>query len=393
MTDHVPQPGPPAQVVRPGQPQSQPRVAPKHPKPQNEKIKPMPNRPIPTMGWPAIWYKLMLLLNQKHRVPKVNTKEQRILDRQEAVAYLREMTDRVPCLSFAFWNTKGGASKTPTAVHAAEVLSEYSRTLTVLVDGNQAAGTCAARYGLDYGDTVTTHQLARNIRDDEQLAHRDFRSQITQARPSAKGVRVVSAESIVDDQRQLSGKGMARVLELMSHNSEYLVLDTGNNVVESLARAIGAFADVFVFTANAQNDATRGNDTLRKIATTMDTLRKLGFEDKVNNSVVVISNMPSGKELDDYRLYLNEVTLDDKIKRQLEYKFDGKFVGVPHDAHVARDGIVDLEALNWETLQAYIAVVSAILEQSPKLRTLASSQHQDDDYNLTASPSNGRSET
>ncbi len=391
MTEQAPQPGPSAQVVRTGQPQ--PRVAPRRPVQQRkDRSKPMPDRPIPAMGWQAGWYKLMCILGQRHRVPRVGSKEQRVLDRQAGVAYLRSLTDQVPSLSFAFWNTKGGASKTPTAVHAAEVLSEHSRTLTVLIDGNQAAGTCAARYGLDYGDTVTTHQLSRNIREGEELAHRDFKSQITLARPSAKGVRVVSAESIVDDQRQLSGKGMARVLELMGHNSEYLVVDTGNNVVESLARSIGEYVDVFVFTANAQNDATRGNDTLRKIATTMDTLRKLGFEDKVNHAVVVISNMPKGKDLDDYRLYLNEVTLEDKVKRMLDHKFDGKFVGVPHDAHVARDGIVDLEALSWETLQAYIEVVSAILEQSPKLRSLASSQHEASNDDQTASPSDGRNQ-
>jgi MinD-like ATPase involved in chromosome partitioning or flagellar assembly len=339
----------------------------------------MPDRPIPTMGWKSVWYKLLVLVGQKHRVPRVNRKEYMALVRAESIANLRDLTNQVPSLSFAFWNTKGGASKTPTAVHTAEVLVEYSRTLTVLVDGNQAAGTCAARYGLNYGDTVTTHGLARSIDDNEELAHRDFRSQISLARQSAKGVRVVSAESIVDDQRQLSGKGMARVLELMYHNSEYLGIDTGNNLVEALARSIGEFSEVFVFTANAQNDGTRGNDTLRKLATSMETLRKLGFEDKVNNAVIVISNLPKGKDLNDYRVYLNEVSLNDEVTRQLEHKFDGQFVGVPHDAYVARDGIVDLEKLSWETLQAYITVVSAILQQSPKLRTIVTQSTEEGD--------------
>jgi hypothetical protein len=59
------------------------------------------------------------------------------------------------------------------------------------------------------------------------------------------------------------------------------------------------------------------------------------------------------------------------VTRTLDHKFDGKFLGVPHDEYVALDRIVDLEKLSWETLQAYITVVSSILQQSPKLRTLS----------------------
>ena len=365
----------PSHLVKAGASSQRPTKAPRPPKVKEPK--PMPDRPIPTMGMRAVWYRLLCLMGKRHMVPRLSAKEASLLaEREEAqrketvrtgsIEYLRELTDMVPNLNFAFWNTKGASATTTTTVIATAVLAEYSRTTTVLIDGNPAAGTCAARYGLNYGDTVTTQQLAQDIRDDEELAHRDFKSQINKARPSKNGVRVVSADSIIDEHRRLNGKSASRVLELMGHNSEYLAVDTGNDIGDVVARAIANFADVFVFTANVGVP-----DSLRKLSTSMETLRNLGFEDKVNNSVVVISNLPAGKELEDYRMFLNEVSFEDKVTRSLDHKFDGQFLGVPHDEYVALDRIVDLEKLSWETLQAYITVVSSILQQSPKLRTLS----------------------
>lgn len=348
----------------------------------------IPDRPIPKLGWPAFQYKLMLALNKPHRIPKLGRKEARLLSeaydaavemdaewtearrkesvRTSSISNLRGLTDQVPSLSFAFWNTKGASATTTTTVLTTAILAEYTRTMTVLVDGNPAAGTCAARLGLDYGDTVTTQQLAQDIQEDEQLAHRDFKSQINRARPSTNGVRVVSADSIIDEHRRLSGKGMSRVLELMGHNSEFLGIDTGNDIGDVVARAIAQSVDVFIFTANVGVP-----DSLRKLSTSMETLRNLGFSEKVNNSVVVISNLPPGSDLNDYRMYLNAVSFEDKVTRQLDHKFDGQFLGVPRDSYVALDRIVDLDMLSWDTHQAYITVASAILEQSPKLRTMS----------------------
>lgn len=348
----------------------------------------IPDRPLPRMGWQKVWYMLMCAFDKPHLIPKLGRKESAILStaydeavamnlaldeakrrramRSGSIAYLRDLTNQVPNLNFAFWNTKGASATTTTTVIATAVLAEYSRTTTVLIDGNPAAGTCAARYGLNTGDTVTAQQLAQDICDDnEELAHRDFKSQINRARPSANGVRVVSADSIMYEHRRLNGKSMGRVLELMGHNSEYLAVDTGNDIGDVVSRAVAGFADVFIFTANVGVP-----DSLRKLSTSMETLRNLGFEDKVKHSVVVISNIPPGKKLDDYRMFLNEVSFADEVTRTLEHKFDGQFVGIAHDEYIALDRIVDLDKLDWETLQSYITVACSILQQSPKLRTL-----------------------
>lgn len=343
-------------------------------------------RPVPRMGWPAFWYGVKRLFKSSAAPPALSRKERDLLSqaydealaeevaRQEArrqcevrAGSLKNLTDlanQVPSLTFGFWNTKGAGATTTTAVNTMAMFAEEIRGITTLIiDGNPAAGTCAARYGLNYGDTITTQELARDIRDDEDLRHRDFKSVINEARPSKHGVRVVSADSIMDEHRRLTGKSTSRVLELMGYNSEYMGVDTPNDVGEVVARAIAGYVDVFVFTANIGVP-----DSLRKLSTTMETLRRLGFEDKVNHSVVVISNLPKGGDLGYYRKFLNEVNYEDEVTRNLEQLFDGQFVGVTHDGYVALDRIVDLDKLGWETYQDYINVATSILCQSPKLR-------------------------
>lgn len=344
------------------------------------------SRPIPKMGWPAFWFGVKRLFNKNAFPPVLGRKERDMLSqaydealaeeaaRQEArrrvevrngsLKNLDDLASQVPSLTFGFWNTKGAGATTTTAVNTMAMFAEEIRGITTLIiDGNPAAGTCAARYGLNYGDTITTQELARDIRDDEDLRHRDFKSVINEARPSKHGVRVVSADSIMDEHRRLTGKSTSRVLELMGYNSEYMGVDTPNDVGEVVARAIAGYVDVFVFTANIGVP-----DSLRKLSTTMETLRRLGFEDKVNHSVVVISNLPQGGDLAYYRKFLNEVNYEDEVTRNLEHLFDGQFVGVTHDEYVALDRIVDLDKLEWETYQDYINVATSILRQSPKLR-------------------------
>ncbi|HET6622497.1 MAG TPA: hypothetical protein VFG56_01025, partial [Candidatus Saccharimonadales bacterium] len=198
------------------------------------------DRPVPKMGFPAFWYgfkKLCKFWGSPPVVPNLSRKERDLLSqaydealveeaqRQEAkrrvevrersVDEIRSLTDQLPKLVVAFFNTKGHASTTTTTVHVAATTAEFTRTVVTLVDGNPAEGTCAARLGRNAGETVTTQQLARTISSDEDLRHRDFVTEITRARPSKQGVRLVSADSIVDETSRLTGKDMDRILELL----------------------------------------------------------------------------------------------------------------------------------------------------------------------------------
>jgi hypothetical protein len=105
----------------------------------------------------------------------------------------------------------------------------------------------------------------------------------------------------------------------------------------------------------------RIKDSLRQLAISEETLREWGFQDKVDNSVVVISNIPHGKDLDDYRRYINLHDYKDNLVREIPFK--GQTLGVPHDPYIALDREVNLEELEWHTAQAYLAIAIAIFEQ------------------------------
>ncbi|HET8690122.1 MAG TPA: hypothetical protein VFL81_01680 [Candidatus Saccharimonadales bacterium] len=354
-------------------------------------VEPQSARPVPKMGFPAFWYGVMRLFNENATPPKLGRKEREVLakaydealaeeaERQEAqwridvrnktVSAIRDLSNQVTSLVFGCANTKGAGACTTTMVYLSTYLAEISRVVTLLVDGNQAAGTCAARLDIDYGETITTQELADSIGLNEVLEHRDFKQVISRARPSDRGVRVISAIDIADENTRLTGSSTARVLELGGLNSEYMGVDTPNDITDTVSREIFAKIDVFIFTAYVGIP-----DSLRKIATSMETLRRLGFGDKVDNSIVVICGLQPDEDLDYYRMYLNKVSYRDEVTERLDHKFKGQFLGIPHDPYVRLDQIVDIDKLAWETQQAYIDLLIAMFEQSPKLRAESSGQ-------------------
>lgn len=344
-----------------------------------------PIKAVPLSGLRAVLYKLLLAFGVE-LLMKRSRGDRKVLDaaheeaseinrnfdemhrreqvRSESYVELRKQTDNVGSAIFAFFNTKGASGTTTTTVHFSAVLAEVSRTLVSLIDGNPAAGTCAARLGKNDGETVTIQQLASDLKGDRDLARRSFRDEMSKARPSENGVRVISADPIIQEQRRLSGEGMGNVLSLLSAMSEFVTIDTANDIGDVPMKEVARRADVFIFTANVAIP-----DSLRKLATSMETMRALGHHEKVNKSVVVISNIPEGKTAEDYRRFLNEVDFEDHVVRRLEQLFDGIFMGVHHDPYIALDRVVDLGKLQWHSLQSYVNMAISALCQAQVLRS------------------------
>lgn len=316
-----------------------------------------PNRPVPTEGMPATLHRLAMAFGINY-VPQLSLSEQLRLEqearmRQKAAAIqrLNELTDLVPTLNVAFIGVKGGAATTTTMAHAASVMGDNTRTMLVASDFNPASGTGAARLGKDYDETVTLRELLRDL--DNLEVFRDF---IRRIRPTRYSVRVVSANDITSSSDHLTGGDAKRMLNTISCNAEYHYIDTANDITDEVTLAAVETADVPVFTANVEV-----HDSLRQLGTGMETLRRHGFRDKVDNGVVIISNVPPGVALDEFRMYLNKVNIRNKIVQR--YDFFGQFLGIPYDPIIKRDTEVELEPLAWETFQAYLELDIAILEQ------------------------------
>lgn len=326
------------------------------------------------MGLPALIFRIKSRFTENPSRPPLNGKEKQLNEqmfeealredhvrktsqiRHASLSRLNALADRVPSLTVAFVGVKGAAATTTTMVHASSVMADNTRGVLVASDFNPASGTGAARLGKDYDETVTLRQLLGDL---DSFQH--FQDFIRRIRPTVYGVRVISANDIISGNQHLAGADAEKMLEVIGRHCEYHFVDTANDITDEVTQAVVAAADVLVFTANVEV-----HDSLRQLATGMETLRRHGFEDKVNNAVVLISNLPEGVDLMDYRKFLNRVNIRDEIVQ--EYEFSGPFLSVPSDAIIKRDTEVELKPLAWRTYQSYLELVISILEQAPEFR-------------------------
>ncbi len=347
--------------------------------------------PIPTQGWRAKWYWINMHIRRRPNiVPKLSSKEQQVHDAEVAaaeaadaaaeaeaqrqaqeaasIAAMTQSTDVVPTAVVAFIGVKGAAATTATTVNEASEFAEDTRSVLIVLDANPAAGDSAARLGKDFTDTLSIQQLAKAL-DEDAASVADFKGFIRRIRPTRYSVRAITAESIVDGENRVPEVKVRKILQVTRGLCEYLFVDTANDITEPVTLAVVEAADVLVFTANVKVPAS-----LKRLATSMQTLRRRGYEDKVNNGVVVISNLPAGADLEYYRRYLNLVNIRDEVTE--EYKFDGPFLGIPHDPEIARDGEVNLEVLQWDTREAYRQLGIAWLAQVARARGITIPQVQ-----------------
>lgn len=325
------------------------------------------NRPIPTMGWPAVWYGVCKSFNKNAAIPQLSKKEFAILEQKKAeeqrnrnradgIRILKTLSDDVKSLTVTFIGVKGAAATTTTTAHAASVAGDLTRSALVASDFNPASGTLASRLGKDYDQTTTLRELRGDIE-----GFKNFKDFIAKIRPTRYSVRPISANDIVSGSQHLTREDAEIMLNTIANNTEYHYIDTANDITDPVTLAAVEVSDVFVFTAYVGI-----HDSLRQLAIGMETLRQHGYEEKVNNSVVVISGVPEGEDPEIYRKYLNRVNIRDEVVQR--YNFDGPFLHIPYDEVIRRDTEVNLEALNHDTYQAYLELNIFIFEQSPKYR-------------------------
>jgi len=360
---------------------------------------------IPDRGWQKAWYGVKLRLNANAKPPKINkaqaeeierlAQEQQAADaeaarveaREKSIARLKELCDLKPRLTVAFIGVKGAAGTTTTMVGSTSTVAEITRTLVYAGDFNPASGSAGSRLGKDPSETMSLREYREMVdkidADYKELLVQiaaaspeaidnldlrglvetiDSRSQINERlRPTKNGVRVLSADDYVLETTEQFGTTTVKMLDILSKNCDYLFVDTANDITTAASRAVLEKADVLVFTANVGI-----KDSLFMLYTSMEKVRQLKMKEKVANAVVVISNLPQGSTLDDYRKYLNRVkpSTDEVMQYISTEDFHGPFMGVPHDPVIARDGQVELDQFAPATFQAYIDIDIAIFEQA-----------------------------
>ncbi|MDB5187289.1 MAG: plasmid partitioning protein ParA [Candidatus Saccharibacteria bacterium] len=346
-------------------------------------VAPLEERPVPLSGGRAVWYEVMktITFNPNRPWPKLNKEEQRILQEQrdeeqrriqakidkenrvirnaQRFIALRVLSDEKPSATVAFWGLKGDSATTTTCAISADVMSEVTCADVSAVDLNPASGTLGERLGksnveVGVNNTVTIRELlyiGPRIKNRKHFAH--------YARPTENGVFVVSADNIVDRTSHLNSDDAASILKIAEDNSSYPYIDTPNDITTPVSQEIASKAGVYVFTA-----FTGEPDSLRQLSKTMETLRRHGHQDKVDNGVVVISGIQEGENVDDYRRFLHIVNIDNKIVQRLA-EFKGHFLGIPFDHAIKPAAKIQLKAIQQDTYYAYVDVNIAILELAP----------------------------
>lgn len=355
-------------------------------------------RPEPTMGWQATWWKFIKTFNQNATPPRLSKKEVEFLQQQaeenariaaeqatkeaarakaqaeaeaaraqaaaeaeakrelrrESIERLNEYSDRVPSLNIVMIGVKGSAGTSTTTAYTCSVHGDNTRSMVVGTDFNPAQGTFAGMVGKDYDQTITLRELLHDIE-----GFTNFKNFIRKIRPTRYSVRPISANDIVGVNEHLDGKSARRILDTISINSEYHYIDTANDITTEVSLAAVEKADVLVFTAYVGVQRS-----LQLLAVGMETLRRHGFEEKVANSVVVITGVEPGKSASDYRKYTDRVDMKNEVIA--EYNFKGPILGIPYDPFIKEDTEVNLEAIHPDTYQAYLDLALCILEQAPE---------------------------
>ncbi len=335
-------------------------------------------------GLPKLEWRMRRLIDRDKAVPpKPSKKQRRQLDLEErqlsekqaadaesqkrdqleaeSIERILQLADEVKHATCVSVNSKGNGGTTTTLVNMACVLGWLTRTLIVVVDGNPAEGTCAALLGKDHGATINVQQVSSQL----EALRRNARTFIEGARPNRWNVRTVAALSTVaaENNPLLEPDKVRDLIQACQEHFEFVFVDTPNVLTSEAGLAAVRTGDVLVFPANRQTKFS-----LRQLGTSMQSLRENGLKDKVENSVVVITNLEPEDELDGYRKFMNRTKMDDSVIQTYDQDFQGVFMGVPHDDVIARDDVVDVEAWSQETRQAYYDLIIAWLEQVLKER-------------------------
>lgn len=330
----------------------------------------------PTMGWPKI--RMDIIRSRKTpdpkrpgylRVPAPNAKEQAFRKERDYVSTIEssiqtqcDVANEVGSGMVLFINPKGNGSKTTQAIWAASSMCIETGTEVTVFDANYAAGTAAQRLGFDRGDTLTERELIDNFTE-LSVNHRTLNEHLKNNRDR---VRVLAAAAMIEGGRKLTGEEYRRAAQLVRDNCDFLYVDTPNDITSEQCLALIKIADVLVFVVNVGEQ-----DSLRKLWEGMETLRSFGFADKVDHSVVSVSNMPPGAETADYRMYLNEVNVHNKVVREIAGHV-GPLVGIRHDRAIADAQPVNFSALQRETAQDIRLVNTAIWSRLPAKQGLQS---------------------
>ncbi len=138
-----------------------------------------------------------------------------------------------------FLGVKGGVGTTTLAVHLAVYLVQHHQKRTLLIDHHPELGHVCVYLGLD-GARYNYQEVVRSVsRLDSELL-RGFVAK----HPS--GVEVLSSPDVCGGTRHLDAESVARTLEFLQSEYDYVIIDCPNSLDETTLAVVDASASVYL---------------------------------------------------------------------------------------------------------------------------------------------------
>jgi putative peptide zinc metalloprotease protein len=247
---------------------------------------------------------------------------------------------------------KGGVGKTTITLGLGSTYSTLRGDRVVAVDANPDAGNLAHRVSRPCPRTIT--DLLAEI--DLVSSYADLREYTAQA-PDSR-LEVLASD---DDPRiglALDRKAYQRVIELLDHYYNLILLDTGTGILDSANQGLLAEADQLVVVLRPALDGARA------AALTLDWLSEHGYRELVARAVVVINGVrPRGG--------VPIERVEDHFARRC-----AQVVTIPWDRAFETGARTSLSSLAPATRQALTELAAAVADQFTRQTHLRTSDRE-----------------
>lgn len=246
-------------------------------------------------------------------------------------------------------NAAGGAGKTITAVGLAGTFGIHRGGDVVVWDNNETQGSLSLRTKAQ-GANRTVLDLLDAMEDPEQMSLGDVSPFLRRQGNARFEVLASSTDPVA--MTQIKREQFNRVHRVLTRFKQLVIVDSGNNCLAENFVAAAEAADLLVIPTGLQRaDVQRALWTLR-------TLHEAGYDQLVENAVVVITEGSRGKE---------SAAAAKEFRETLSRKLD--VIDVPYDPHLDRGTIVDMELLADKTRRAYENLAALITHKLSQLES------------------------
>jgi MinD-like ATPase involved in chromosome partitioning or flagellar assembly len=259
-------------------------------------------------------------------------------DRRRAELVLRARTPVTGCHRLAVISLKGGVGKTTTTAALGAMFALLRPDRVIAVDANPDRGTLIERVPRQSGATVR-HLLEARDRLTRYGDVREFTSQ------SVTRLEVLASDADPSASSALSEQDYRDTVDVLERYYNLILTDCGTGLLHDAMRGVLGLASSLVVVSSASLDGARS------ASATLDWLEAHGMEQLAKEAVVVISSVRPGGGIVDVM--------------QLEDHFAARcraVVTVPYDPHLEAGGILELEELDEETMDAYKELAAAVGE-------------------------------